>query len=234
MLPIPKVYKVDYDFLIKNYLDPSLWKKTWTIYVYKDNIFTISLNSIYCASRDINFKISYNKLQPWGSEVVTYPLDGQMSINILMKKINGTIWNLMCNHENDLIVQSDGYKRIESQISEEEDILREIAEEFLDDNNVTNDSIREAYIDTYVDDNSKIHTMLANYVTGCRYTFLTEDMLIFTKATDDKARFDTVVRANSSNTIDEIMAYVTEEMAKWEDENIDNTRREYYANCEAI
>ncbi len=234
MLPIPKVYKVDYDFLIKNYLDPSLWKKTWTIYVYKDNIFTISLNSIYCASRDINFKISYNKLQPWESEVVTYPLDGQMSINILMKKINGTIWNLMCNHENDLIVQSDGYKRIESQISEEKDILREIAEEFLDDNNVTNDSIREAYIDTYVDDNSKIHTMLANYVSGCQYTFLTEDMLIFTKATDDKARFDTVVRANSSNTIDEIMTYVTEEMAKWEDENIDNTRREYYANCEAI
>lgn len=234
MLPIPKVYKVDYEFLIKNYLDPSLWKKTWTIYVYKDNIFTISLHNIYCVSRNINFSISYNKLQPWESELVTYPLDGQMSIDILMKKINGTIWNLMCNHENDLIVQSDGYNKIKLQQQDEENRLREIAEEFLDDNNVTNDSIREAYIDRYVGDNSKIHTMLANYVSGCQYTFLTEDMLIFTKATDDKARFDTVVRANSSNTIDEIMAYVTEEMAKWEDENIDNTRREYYANCEAI
>ena len=59
-------------------------------------------------------------------------------------------------------------------------------------------------------------------------------MLIFTKATDDKARFDTVVQANSRNTIDEIMTCVTEEMTKWKDENIDNTRKEYYDNCEAI
>ena len=163
-----------------------------------------------------------------------YPLDGQMSIDILMKKINGTIWNLMCKHERDLIIQSDGYKEILSQKRDEEDRLREIAEEFLDNNNVTNDNIREAYVDRYVDDNSKINAMLLNYQDGCRYTFLTEDMLIFTKATDDKARFDTVVQANSRNTIDEIMACVTEEMAKWEDENIDNTRREYYDNCEAI
>ena len=234
MLPIPKVYKVDYEFLIKNYLDPSLWKKTWTIYVYKDNIFTISLNSIYCGSRDINFKISYNKLEPWESELVMYPLDGQMSIDILMKKINGTIWNLMCKHERDLIIQSDGYKEILSQKRDEADRLREIAEEFLDNNNVTNDNIREAYIDRYVDDNSKIDAMLLNYRDGCQYTFLTEDMLVFTKATDDKTRFDTVVQANSSNTIDEIMTCVTEEMTKWKDENIDNTRKEYYDNCEAI
>lgn len=234
MLPIPKVYKVDYDFLIKNYLDPSLWKKTWTIYVCKDNVFTICLSSIDCNGMSVYFKIRYNKLQYWESRCIEYPLNGEMSIDILMRKINATIWNLMCDYEEKLIEKSDGYNRIASQISEEKDRLREIAEEFLDDNNITNDSIREAYIDRYVDDNSKIHTMLANYVSGCQYTFLTEDMLIFTKATDDKARFDTVVRANSSNTIDEIMAYVTEEMAKWEDENIDNTRREYYANCEAI
>lgn len=234
MLPIPKVYKVDYEFLIKNYLDPSLWKKTWTIYVYKDNIFTISLNSIYCGSRDINFKISYNKLEPWESELVMYPLDRQMSIDILMKKINGTIWNLMCKHERNLIVQSDGYKKIVSQKRDEEYQLRKIAEEFLDDNNVSNDNIREAYIDRYVDDNSKIDAMLLNYRDGCQYTFLTEDMLIFTKATDDNARFTTVVQANSSNVITEIMTYVREEMTKWDDENIDNTRREYYDNCEVI
>lgn len=234
MLPIPKVYKVDYEFLIKNYLDPSLWKKTWTIYVYKDNIFTISLNTIHCGNRDIYFKTSYNKLDPWESEIVVYPLDGQMSIDILMKKINGTIWNLICKHERNLIVQSDGYKEILSQKRDEEDRLREIAEEFLDDNNVSNDNIREAYIDRYVDDNSKIDAMLLNYRDGCQYTFLTEDMLIFTKATDDNARFTTVVQANSSNVITEIMTYVREEMTKWDDENIDNTRREYYDNCEAI
>lgn len=234
MLPIPKVYKVDYEFLIKNYLDPSLWKKTWTIYVYKDNIFTISLSSIDCNVMSVYFKIRYNKLELWQSRSIEYPLNGEMSIDILMRKINGTVWNLMCDYEEKLIKKSDGYNRIASQISEEKDRLQEIAEEFLDDNNVTNDSIREAYIDRYVGDNSRIATMLSNYQDGCRYTFLTEDMLIFTKATDDKARFDTVVQANSRNTIDEIMTYVTEEMTKWEDENIDNTHREYYDNCEAI
>lgn len=234
MLPIPKVYKVDYDFLIKNYLDVSLWKKIWTIYMYKDNVFTICLSSIDCNSMEVYFKIRYNKLQYWESRGIEYPLNGEMSVDILKKKINGTIWRLMCDYEEKLIRKSDGYNRIASQISEEKDRLREIAEEFLDDNNVTNDSIREAYIDRYVDDNSKIGTMLSNYQDGCRYTFLTEDMLLFAKATNDKARFDTVVQANSSDTIDAIMTYIAEEMVKWEDDNIDNTRREYYNYCEAI
>ena len=121
MLPIPKVYKVDYEFLIKNYLDSSLWKKTWTIYVYKDNVFTICLSSINCNDMSVYFKIRYNKLQFWESRCIEYPLNGEMSIDILMRKINGTIWNLMCDYENKLIMKSDGYNRIASQISEEND-----------------------------------------------------------------------------------------------------------------
>ena len=27
-LPVIKVYKIDYEFIIKNYLDPKLWEKT--------------------------------------------------------------------------------------------------------------------------------------------------------------------------------------------------------------
>ena len=234
MLPTPKVYKVDYDFLIKNYLDPSLWSKTWTIYVYKDNVFTLSLYNIYCNNMTLTFAITYNKLEQWRMRTVSYPLNEQMSINILMNKINGTIWDLMNDYEETLIRKSDGYKEIQSQINEESDHLREIAEEYLDDNNVTNDEIREAYINTYVANNSKVDGMLSNYVSGCRYRFLTEDMLVYTKAIDSEPRFNAVVQANSIETVNKILLQVKEEMSKWDDEHIDDTRAEYYDYCEEI
>ena len=28
-----KVYDIDYSFIIKNYLSPELWEKTWTLFV---------------------------------------------------------------------------------------------------------------------------------------------------------------------------------------------------------
>ena len=31
-----KVYDIDYSFLLKNYLNPEYWNKSWHLFVYKD------------------------------------------------------------------------------------------------------------------------------------------------------------------------------------------------------
>ena len=31
-LPVLKVYEIDYSFIIKNYLNPEMWSKTWTLF----------------------------------------------------------------------------------------------------------------------------------------------------------------------------------------------------------
>ena len=80
MLPQIKVYEIDYDFIIKNYLDKELWQKKWTLFVYKDNVFTINLHSINCKNNAITFEINYNKLEHcWYSNTVDYYIDN-MSI----------------------------------------------------------------------------------------------------------------------------------------------------------
>ena len=43
---IIKQYAIDYNFIISNYLDKSLWKKKWNLFVYKDHVFTLNLYKI--------------------------------------------------------------------------------------------------------------------------------------------------------------------------------------------
>ena len=36
VLPIIKVFDVDYSFIIKNYLDPKMWQKEWTLFLLEE------------------------------------------------------------------------------------------------------------------------------------------------------------------------------------------------------
>ena len=46
MVPIIKVYEMDYSFIIKNYLNPKLWDKIWTLFDYGDYVITLNMESI--------------------------------------------------------------------------------------------------------------------------------------------------------------------------------------------
>ena len=52
-----KVYDVDYSFIIKNYLDPKLWEKEWTIFIYKRFEITLRLQSIDVGDKRIWFEV---------------------------------------------------------------------------------------------------------------------------------------------------------------------------------
>lgn len=193
MLPEIKVYKVDYDFIISNYLDKSLWKKTWNLFVYKDYVFTLSLHRIETKTDRITFEIGYNKIQ-WNHEYVTYDIQ-QTSIDILKRQINGAIFRLMEFADRNEAYESTGYNAIKSARRDEEDRLRDIAEAYLDDHGIELEDVREAYIDRYVSRNSKVDAMLNNYLDGCKYTFLSELLLVFTKVVGDETRYNEVCKA---------------------------------------
>ena len=199
MLPEIKVYKIDYDFIISNYLDKSLWKKKWNLFVYKDHVFTLNLYSIDTRNDKIMFEVLYNK-RTYSSELVSYDIQNT-SIKILKQQINGAIFRLMEREDESRARNSQGYQTIVSAYRDEEEKLREIAEVFLDDNNISIDEVREAYIDRYVTNNCKMCTMLTNYLEGTKYTFLTELLLVFTKITEDAKRYENICNAvgNRSN-----------------------------------
>ena len=100
-----KVYEVDYSFIIKNYLDKELWSKSWTLFVYKDYIFTLNLAYINTESNSITFKIKCNYLHfDWEADVfdnsinVTHSLSNS-NINVLKRQINGALFSAIENIE---------------------------------------------------------------------------------------------------------------------------------------
>lgn len=233
MLPTLKIYEIDYSWIISNYLDKELWDKKWNLFIFKDNVFTLNIYNIDVKNKEIRFEIRHNK-QYWNYEFVNYPLSGVMSIDILKRQINGAIWSLIESYEISLIKNSDDYESIVNSKDDEEEFLKSVAEKFLDDNNVTNDDIREVYIDDFVSKNSTIGSKLEGYICMSRYTFATEIMLVFTKITKDDTRFKTVMNAQKNNyKINEILDEVKEHVKELDIDN-DDTFGEYYRLCEGI
>lgn len=195
MLPELKVYKIDYEFIIKNYLDRNLWKKTWNLFIYRDNIFTLNLYEIDTENNKIRFKIKYNKLE-YSYESIAYDVDNT-SIKILLQQINGAIFRLMERYEECEIKQSQPYKQAENAILEEREKLREIARGFLDSEGVTNEDIRDVYIEKFVDRNETMYWKREKVLDACRYTVCTDMFIVFCKATKDDVRLGNVEKQNS-------------------------------------
>lgn len=192
MLPTAKVYKIDYDFIISNYLDKSLWKKSWNLFVYKEHIFTLRLCSINTQDDEIVFEIKKNNFYDW--ERVYYNIKNT-SVRILMRQINGAIFKLMCSYELSEIRNTSGYKAIASARETERDRLRDIAINFLDEEGITNTDIRDVYIDNYVCNNEKTGIRLQNYLDYYKYNLTTDMYLVFCEITKDVSRLASVKNA---------------------------------------
>lgn len=214
---IIKQYDVDYSFIIKNYLDESLWNKKWTLFVYKNYTFYLELYEIQVKNKRICFKISFNDLNHF-----IFYFKEQSNIDVLKKQINGAIFYLMEMYEHTLIRKEKEYQKIEDGKDEEIDLLTKIAEEFLDENNVSNDEIRQAYIDKYVDDNTKTDNYLLDYISIREYRVLTDLYLVYTKASGDNDRYNNVNKiAKKEPNYNELMEEVNEYLEKLENDKED-------------
>lgn len=214
-LPQIKVYEIDYEFIIKNYTSPKLWDKIWNLFIYKNYIFTLNLSSINVKKKQIHFEIKLNSdLDIWNRNVdITFMYDVQnMSIEDLKRLVNSNMFSLIQRLETEYIERKDStYQYIENSRDDEQQRLREIAEDFLNDNNVSNSDIREVYIDYYVDENETIWRQLQNYKEKVRYTYLTDLYLIFAELTSDNELKNKIIE-NQTNDISEIESEVEEFM----------------------
>lgn len=225
-----KVWKVDYDFIIKNYLDKSLWGKMWNIFTYKDVNFTIQLRAINMMDEYIQFEIKCNKYCST-SCVEYYYNHPEYNINVLKKKINGAIFTIMSWWEENIIRNTPDYKHIVTTSHDEESVLIDIANAFLDKHGVRNEDIRDAYVEKFVSDNNNIDTKLSDYVSYSKYNYLTELMLVFTKAINDDSRYNMVIDAqHNEDKIKEILEYISDKQKQLEEEDFE----EYEDNLEDI
>ena len=134
------------------------------------------------------------------------------SIDILKQSLNHTIFTLMQKLETEAYIQyTDEYYNLETMRSDESEKLEKIANDFLDDEGVTNEEIREAYVNYYVDKNEKVYDLINQYTNKMKYRMITDFYLIFLQATKDDERIkiieDKIGKEKIEQTLEEIKEY---------------------------
>lgn len=213
-----KVYDVDYSFIIKNYLDEKLWDKEWTIFIYKNFQIILRLYSIDVRQKTIWFEVEIqdgNKENKsyWTKsrkDIFKYFLSTE-NINILKQSLNLTIFCLMQTLEEEAYIKyTEDYYKLETMRSEESEKLEEIANDFLDNEGVTNEEIREAYIGYYVDKNENVYLLIDDYLNKMKYRMITDFYIVFLQAINDKERIKIIENKISSEELEKTFEKIKE------------------------
>ena len=235
-LPVIKVYDIDYSFIIKNYLNPEMWQKTWTLFQYKTWVITLKIDYIWCRSEKICFLIKIKDNSPeneykYGdfydtdkdynaSVVYSLKID---NIQFLKREIINKSFYAIENLEKEAIMATREYINLTRSYSDEKDKLTEIAEDFLDDNGVYNEDIRNAYIDSYVCNNTKLDLMQEKLKREMQYTIFPDLYLMFANATEDDKivqKWEETLAGN--NNIEELRTEILEYLEYMQSEDFED------------
>lgn len=239
-LPTIKNFEIDYSFIIKNYLNPELWHKKWNLFIYKNFVFSLELSSIYVQDEKIYFHVILEDIlnvldytDEWSSypnrcyETVDYSLKID-DVSFLKNKISTAMLYLIEKLEERKIKNSQEYKNIEDSKDNEKRKLTEIAENFLDDNKVTNDDIRDVYISNYVDNNSKIEDYLDDCKYNLKYNMLTDLYLIYANVNKKDNLLQTLEnRILDDEEFEELKNEINEYIKYMETEDFEQEMQEY-------
>lgn len=235
-LPAIKVYDIDYSFIIKNYLNPEMWQKTWTLFQYKTFVITLNLDSIDCQREKIFFqvRIKDNSIErrysyTWGenSDKEAHCYEGYSlktnDVNLLKTLVESAVFKAIEDLEEYNIRASEDYQNLEEMYSNEQDSLRKIAEDFLDANDVSNEDIREAYIDSYVSNNVKLDGYLSEMLNEKQYIIFPDLYLMFANATrNDKTikKWEGILEEN--NNVEYLKTEIQEYLDYMQSEDFEN------------
>lgn len=235
-LPAIKVYDIDYSFIIKNYLNPEMWQKTWTLFQYKTWTITLKIDYIWCRSEKIYFLIKIKDNSPenkykycdcydtdkdyCSSVVYSLKID---NIQFLKREIISKSFYVMEKLEEEAIMATQEYSNLTESYSNEKNKLIKIAEDFLDDNGVNNEDIRNAYIDSYVCNNTKLDLMQNKLKREMLYTIFPDLYLMFANATEDDKivqKWEKTLAEN--NDIEELRTEILEYLEYMQSEDFEN------------
>ena len=234
-VPAIKVWNMDYSFIVRNYLNPKLWHKVWTLFAFKDYAITLQLSSIDTKKCKIAFEIAlkdnastsmFNRV--WQS--VDYSIKAN-DIGFLIKGINGTIYRLIKQYEVYHILETlEVYKNAEEQAEIERETLTQIANEFLDSMDVTSDELRELYIDAYVESNAKSCELIGDLRTAYEFHLCPDLYLTFLESIGEKEKYQEVLNHLEANETENVLKEIKEYQKYTEtDEYIEEMRAELHA-----
>lgn len=156
--------RIDLKDLLNHYTDKALWGKKWSIYDYGNVEVTAEIYSIDIYSNEIKLKVAVHYRDKrnlgWSSNRYNW---NWMSVPInhceytqeaFERKLYGVAKDTLSSIEASSIRLLPDYEAADNYRDEKIEKLNEEAKAWLDDKGVTNKSIREAYIDAFVEANS--------------------------------------------------------------------------------
>jgi len=159
---------IDLAEILANYKNPKFWKKSWCVFKTKDFECYWKMTNIDITDNCISSRVELHyhgkhdcKEYFWDNNTKTsccssIPIENSdYTQEVLNRNIVSTIQTTIDYLEKAIIANSYDYKEAQRLERDEEERLTEVAEDFLDQNNVSNKDIREAYIDRFVSDASK-------------------------------------------------------------------------------
>ena len=235
-LPAIKVYDIDYSFIIKNYLNPEMWQKTWTLFQYKTFVVTLQLTYINCQNEKITLRVKikdnsseHEYAYDWGKNLDKDAIDDVYyslkinNLNFLKNSVENSVFYVIERLERYNILASKDYLDLKEMYSNEKESLKKIAEDFLDANDVSNEDIREAYIDTYVSNNTQLDAYLTRMIDRKQHLIFPDLYLVFANATrNDKTikKWEKILAEN--NNIEELKTEILEYSEYMQSEDFEN------------
>lgn len=148
-----KVSRLDLNFILDNCFKPNLWDKVWTIFAYDGYKVTLELSSINVKSKQLTYTLKlYPKNKSYSTQQTSNYVNFQKehrNIETIEKGLNGYVlrW-LIETEERSMIRKTTAYIEADNYEDSLEELAKEKAKDLLDELGITNEDIREAYIDS--------------------------------------------------------------------------------------
>jgi hypothetical protein len=239
-----KLVYIDYKELLENYKNPDFWGKRWTIYNYGNIKVELAINSINCQRNEIvmGLDVIYkgNKKRKYLRHSETYigsyysssgycgtfavPIDHpEYSNEIFNNKVYGKVKNLILDIERTLITEFPNFKQEETRLHDLREHWKDIANEWLDDKDIEDDDIREAYISSYTSVcEDKTEDYRSEIIDQNTDKVLTKELLLFAsfnKKENDVEKYSKILAKSkvSKSSIKTWLQKQKDEEIDWED-----------------
>lgn len=184
---------IDYNAILEHYLERKFWSKRWVLYDYGSLKIEFGICSIDTINNRINCDLNvyyrgdkrhrYDQkscmhIYRYGDNI-SIPIEhGEYNNEILAKKIYGVAQRYIGNIEESLIEDLAVYKAEKQRLRDLIETAEWTAEKYLDENNITLEDVREAYIERFkerMSDDSHLDRIKSDF----KERILTKELLLW-------------------------------------------------------
>lgn len=198
-----KVTKLDLNFILDNCFRPSLWDKVWTIFSYDGWKVTFELTSINTKTKSVGYVVKlYQPNKTWVAQTSTGDMNFQKehrNLEVIEKGLNGKVLRWLIEwQERVLIRETTAYKEAYEYEVQLEEVAEQKAKDLLDELGITNEDIRDAYIDSQKSKHStsQYTDMVFKTYKGTKLSKLYMSYCLFTRDKENYDKYKKIAKLN--------------------------------------